>query len=120
MFVAATNTIRLENSGGGETIDPRQTDILATTEAQPAGRYLVTVTITATDLDNSRATFEVQHRDADDNEVALETVIVAVPADDCRQYNFAFALEANERITVVPYADMLGTVMATISWQRIS
>ncbi len=121
MLVPGSYTISVANNNGGESIDPRREDVLATTDAQPVGRYFCTVTLTATSLDDSKALFEIQHRDPTDDEVnPLESIVVAVPVDETRQFECAFALEADERITVVPYTDMLGTVMAAINWQQLA
>ncbi len=121
MFVAATNTIRLESDAGGEHIDPRADDVLATMGAgQRSGRYLLKITICAISLDDSKAMFEIRHRNAADDDT-LESAIVAVPVDDCRQFEFGFALDDDEQIVVVPYpGDMIGTVTVAINWQRIS
>ena len=113
------HALGLGNDAGGEHVDPSQTDVLATTDAQPDGRYLCKVTIVAHSLDDSKALFEVQHRDSVDGEDPLESVIVAVPADDCSQFEVVFALSADERITVVPYAAFIGTAIVSINWQRL-
>lgn len=103
-----------------EQVDPRLTDVLNTTGAKPAGRYLVTVDLTASDLDDSKALLEVQHRDSDNNSIPLESIIVAVPQDNCRQFDFGFVLEANERISVVPYTDIIGVVTVAFDIRSIS
>src|SRR6476660_7750387 len=121
MFAPGSYTIALANDNGGEHVDPVRADVLATTDAQPGGRYLCLVTITATSLDNSLALFEIQHRDNTDDEAnPLESLVVAVPVDETRQFECGFSLEADERITVVPYVDMIGTVMAALNWQQIA
>lgn len=121
MFADGLYTIGYAADGGGEHIDPVRTDVLATTDEQPQGQYLCLVTCTASNLDDSKALFEVQRRDATDDEVnPIESYVVSVPVDDSKQFEFAFALNDNERITVVPYADLIGTVTAAINWQRIS
>jgi hypothetical protein len=121
MFAAGSYTLGIANNNGGEQIDPRREDVLATTDAQPQGSYLCQVTITATSLDDSKALCEIQHRDATDDETnPLESLVVAVPVDDTRQFECAFTLEQDERVTVVPYTDMIGTVMAAINWQRVA
>lgn len=117
----AITTFGLESDNGGEHIDPARTDVLATTDAQPEGRYACVITIVATLLDDSKALFEIQQRDAtDDENNPVKSAVVAVPVDDCRQFTFAFQLGDQERITVVPYADMIGTVFACINWDRLS
>ncbi len=114
-------TIGLASDNGGEHVDPVQTDVLATTDSLPKGRYLIKVTLTASDLDGSRARFEIQHRDNTDDEVnPLESAVVSVPVDDCRQYEFGFSLDRDERITVVPYENTIGTLTAAINWQALS
>ena len=114
-------TLGLASDNGGEHIDPRRTDVLATTDSQPGGRYICLITLSATSLDDSKAMFEIQRRDAtDDEDNPIESAVVAVPVDDCRQFQFAFSLKDNERITVVPYVDLIGTLTAAINWQRIS
>jgi hypothetical protein len=118
MFLPLHTTL-LFSDGGGEHIDPRQTDVLATTGSQPAGLYLVLVTITATDLDDSKAKIEIQHRDCTDDEAnPVESVVVAVPVDNSAQFEFAFKLKQDEIIAVVPYADLIGTITVAINWQR--
>lgn len=112
-------TIGLASDGGGEHVDPRREDVLATTDAQPDGRYLCRITIVAVSLDDSKALFEVQRRDATDDEAnPLESAVVAVAVDSCQQFDFAFKLDVNERISVVPYLDLIGTVMVAINWER--
>ncbi len=115
-------TTALASDGGGEHNDPTDGEILATTDAQPAGKYNCLITCTACELDDSKALFEIQHRNSDDEDTnVLESVIVAVPTDSSRQFEYAFDLEVNERITVVPYAaGFIGRVMVAINWQRVS
>lgn len=121
MFAPGIYTIATANNNGGEQIDPRREEVLATTDNQPHGQYLCQVTITATSLDDSKGLFEIQHRDNMDDDVnPIESLVVAVPVDETRQFECAFALNQDERITVVPYTDMIGTVMAAINWQRIA
>lgn len=121
MFVAATNTIKIANDGGAEHVDPQADEVLATTENLPAGRYLVNLIITTADLDDSKARFYVQHRDSTDDELnPVEQVVVSAPADGCQQINLGFALDVDERISVVPYAAFVGTVTVALNWQRIS
>lgn len=123
MFVADNVfTLGLASDGGGEHNDPTENEVLATTDAQPAGKYHALVTCTACELDDSKALFEIQHRNADDEDNnILESLIVAVPVDSSRQFEVAFDLETNERITVVPYAaGLIGRVMVAINWQRVS
>lgn len=117
-FVTA---IGLASDNGGEHIDPRREDVLATTDLLPRGRYLCLITLTATNLDDSQALFEVQHRDSTDDEAnPLESAVIACPMADCRQFQFGFKLDEGERITVVPYADMLGTVTVAINWEAMA
>lgn len=123
MFTAENvYTLGLASDAGGEHLDPPVGEILATTDAQPAGQYHCLITITALDLDDSKALFDLQHRNsADEEDTVIENAIVAVPADSTQQFEFAFALEDSERITVVPYAaGFNGRVMVAINWQRVA
>lgn len=124
MFTAGDNifTVGLVSDSGGEHLDPPEGEILATTDALPAGTYHCLITITAVDLDDSKALFHVQHRnDADEEDNLIESAIVAVPVDTTQTFEFGFALEEDERITVIPYAQGFnGRVMAAINWQRVS
>ena len=119
MFVAALSGVRLASDGGGEHIDPRADDVLATTDTLREGRYLVRVTLTATVLDDSKALFVVRRRNAADDDT-VESAVVAVPVDDCRQYDFAFGTDEGELISVTPYTDMIGIVMVAINYQRMT
>ncbi len=115
-------TLGLVSDFGGEHLDPPTGEILVTTDAQAAGTYHCMITITACELDDSKALFDIQHRNADDDENALiENVIVAVPVDQSWQFEYGFTLEEGERITVVPYVQGFnGRVMAAINWQRVA
>jgi hypothetical protein len=119
MFTEGPHTLGLANDAGGEHVDPSATETLATTNSQPTGRYLCKITIVAHSLDDSKALFAVQHRDNADSEDPLESVVVAVPADDCKQLEVVFSLDDSERITVVPYVDFIGTAIVAINWQRL-
>ncbi len=113
-------TIGLASDSGGEHLNPTRGEILATTDAQPAGHYHCLFTITACELDDSKALFEIQHRNAaDEDNNIIESAVVAVPFDNSSQYEFGFALEQNERISVVPYAGFNGRTMVAINWQRV-
>ena len=119
MFSAAPHTPFYQSANGGEHIDPEVDSVLVTTGELPAGNYLCMVTLATTDLADSQARFTVEHRDVLDQN-ALETIIVSVPVANSLQVEVAFRLEANERISVVPYVDIVGTVMAALNWQRIA
>lgn len=123
MFVADNvYTTGLASDGAGEHQDPGDGEILATTDAQPAGHYHCLVTITAIELDDSKALFEIQHRNSDDEDTnVLESLIVAVQVDSSQPFECAFMLEENERISVVPYpVGFVGRVMVAINWQRVA
>ena len=121
MYTTATNTLHVVSDSGGEHTNPPAEEILATTDQLPAGRYLMTVTICTRDLDSSQAQFSVQHRDQYDDECAIVgTITVTVPVDDSRQFDCSFVLEELERVSVVPYISLVGTVSAAINWQRVS
>ncbi len=124
MFTAAPEifSIGFVSDSGGEHIDPPAGEILATTDAQAAGTYHCMITITAVELDDSKALFDIQHRNAaDEEETLIENVPVSVPVDMTDQFEFAFTLEDQERITVVPYAQGFnGRVMVAINWQRVA
>lgn len=115
-------TTGLASDSGGEHLDPPEGEILATTDMLPAGKYHILVSITAVDLDDSRALFEIQRRNALDEENNLvESAIVSVPIDNTKQFEFAFALESCERITVVPYPiGFNGRVMVALNWQQVA
>lgn len=115
MFVAATNSIGLHC--GGEQTNPTTSTVLATTGAKPAGRYIAWITI-ATD---AAAQFDIQHRNAaDSGNISNEVMTVYVPANDTRQFAVGLVLAADERIRVVPNANITGVAVATINWQRIA
>jgi len=113
-------TTGLASDGGGEHVDPSKNDVLATTGPLHACQALCLVTITALDLDASRALVEIQHRDSTDDETnPVESVVVACPADDCKQVEVLFRLESNENVTVVAYEDCIGRVLVAINWQQL-
>lgn len=116
MLIGAKQPIYLESAGGGEHVDPRLDDVLAVTDTLAAGGVLCTVTLAATNLDDSKALFLVRHRNSD-NDDTLESAIVAVPVDDSKQFDFVFTVADGEYIDVSPYADITGTVMAAINYQ---
>ena len=123
MFSAANIfTLGLASDSGGEHVNPTKNEVLATTDSQPTGHYHALVTLTACELDDSKALFEIQHRNnADEENNILETLIVAVPVDSSRQFEVAFELNPDERITVIPYGNGFnGRCMAAINWQRVS
>ncbi len=114
MFVGARQFVALNNNAGGEQTDPRAEDVLAITDALAAGTYLCQLTLTAVSLDDSKALFEVRHRNAADDDT-LESVVVAVPVDDSRQYELVFTVADGEWIAVGPYVDLTGTLFAAIT-----
>jgi hypothetical protein len=114
MFVATTNTIKQNSAGDG--VNPTTATVLATMGANlPAGRYIVWVTLETT----ANAMFDIQHRNSTDAG-NIEVAQMRCPANDSRQGYFAFVLDANERVRVVPSANITGNAGATINWQRIS
>jgi len=113
MFVAPTNTIGFNSAG--EQTNPTTATVLATTGSKPHGRYICWVTISST----VAAQFDVQHRNAADGG-NIEVATVYVPLNDSRQYVFGFVLEADERVRIVPNANITGDAVAVINWQRIS
>jgi hypothetical protein len=118
MFTVGLQPVALVSDGGGEHVDPRADEVLAITEALPVGRCQVCVTATAVSLDDSKALFVIQHRNTADDDT-LESVVVAVPVDDTRQFDVVFLMAEGEWIAVVPYVDLLGTVMVALNYQSL-
>ena len=117
MFVLSTNTIALQSQG--EQTNPTTATVLADTGAVApvnGGRFIVWVTI-ATD---ANAQFDIQRRNAANGANVGSVPTVYVPANDTRQFSFAFSLEAGERIRVVPNANITGVCAVTLNYQRIS
>lgn len=118
MYIATARTMKLASDSGGEHVDPRQEEVLAATDPQAQGRYSARITITAVSLDDSKGVFVVHRRNSTDDD-DVESAIVSVPVDNSDQFDFCFELEQDEFLSVTPYTDMIGTVMAAINFQRV-
>lgn len=89
-----------------------------TTGALSAGRYRCRTTIAATTLNDDvaakPAVLAIQHRDStNDGDTPLEQTLVTVRLNTTGVILQAYAVEANDRITVVPYSDLVGVAVAT-------
>ena len=116
MFVFSTNTIGVQSNG--EQTNTTTATVLADTGALTpnGGRFVVWVTF-ATD---ANAQFDIQRRNAANAANVGSVPTVYVPANDTRQFSFAFALGAGERIRVVPNAGITGVCAVTLNYQRVS
>jgi hypothetical protein len=61
----------------------------------------------------------VQRRDSLNSELPVETLVVGTPADDGREFEHVYTLDADERISVVAYATLFGAMTTQINWQRL-
>lgn len=117
MFVAGTNSIFVQSNG--EQTNPTTATVLADTGAlapSNGGRFLVWVTIAS----DANAQFDIQRRNSANSANVGSVPTAYVPANDTRQFSFAFTLDASERIRVVPNANITGTCAVTLNYQRIS
>lgn len=119
MYVAPGHTVKLASDGGGEHLDPRAEDVLATTDPLQAGRWLCRVTATATSLDDSKAVFVIQRRNAADDDT-LDSAVFAVGVDASAQFDFVFEVDDQELVNVVPYVDLIGMVAVAINYQHLT
>lgn len=118
---AALNTTKISPYLGAPYSNPGVDDTVVTTGALPAGKYLCQVTIGTAELTDSRAIFQVQRRNVEDDDGSvLEAVAVVVPFDTTLQLGFMFNLDADERVSVVSMEDLEGDVYASINYQRLA
>lgn len=99
----------------GTQTDPTTTDVLADTDKQSAGLYEVRVFVGGA-VD---ATYAVQRRNAA-NDANVGDAIVLRGGTTTAEYVLTLTLETDERVRVLPSANVTGDVEAAIQIERLS
>lgn len=119
MFVSPLNHLRTDSLFGAPYSDPQEGDVIVTTQALPAGRYVCTITIATVELTDSRFIAQIQRRDAEDTDSPVASTTVVVPFDRTEQFAYAVDLEAGENLSVASAENVEGQVYAAITYQRV-
>jgi hypothetical protein len=103
------------HDSAGKQTNPTTADVLADTGAIPSALYDVRVLVGC----SAAATFNIQHRNAANDGNVSDTVLIRAAAGQTGEYIFKYALNTNERIRVVPEANITGSAEATVQAIRI-
>lgn len=103
-------------NSAGKTNNPTTATVLADTGALASAIYEVRVFVGC----DVAATFVVQHRDAANTGNVGSVPVLRAAAGQTAEYVFTTALNANERMRVLPEANITGNAEATVEATRIA
>lgn len=103
------------NSAGSVTNPTAASSVLADTGALVSALYECRVAVGC----SVAAAFSVQHRNAA-NTSTNETIILRAAAGQTGEYAFKFNINTNERIRVMPAADITGNAEAIVEVVRVA
>jgi hypothetical protein len=103
------------HDSAGKTTNPTTTDVLADTGAIPASLYELRICIGC----SAAATFNIQHRNSSNDGNVSDTVLLRAAAGQTGEYVLKYSINNNERIRVLPEANITGTAEATVQAIRV-
>jgi hypothetical protein len=104
------------HDSAGKTNNPTTASVLADTGALPGAMYDVRVLVGC----SAAATFNVQHRNAANSGNVSDTVLIRAAAGQTGEYILKYALNKDERIRVVPEANITGDAEITIQAIKVA
>lgn len=102
------------NSSSPQT-NPTTSTVLADTGALPAALYEARVTCGCT----VAAIFQIQRRDTSNGSNVGSVIYIRAAAGQTGEYVFKYELNSNERIRVLPAANITGDAEASVSVERM-
>ena len=112
---ATVSYAQIQDSTGPQT-NPTTATVLADTGALPSGMYQV-IFVGGCSV---AAKLDLQHRNAANDGVVSDTVTVRVAAGQSSQLVFKFAINKNERLRVLPQANITGEAEAALQVFRVA
>jgi hypothetical protein len=100
----------------GKTTNPTTTSVLADTGALASAIYEVSVFVGC----SAAATFVIQRRNAANDASVGDVPVIRAAAGQTAEYMLTYALNTNERIRVLPEANITGDAEATIIAVRVA
>ena len=100
----------------GKQTNPTTSTVLADTGVLPGALYEVRVLVGC----SAAATMNVEHRNAANDGTISDTVLLRVAAGQTGMYVLKFDVKTNERIRVVPEANITGAAESTLQAIRVT
>jgi hypothetical protein len=104
------------HDSAGKTTNPTTADVLADTGVMVAGIYEVRVFLGC----SVAATFNIQHRNAANDGGISDPVLIRAAAGQTGEYVLKYGINLNERIRVVPEANITGAGEASVQAIRVA
>lgn len=114
-FRTVTNPPYAFNTTGKQT-NPTTSDVLADSGALPGAIYEVRVFVGC----SVAATFVVQHRDAANSGNVGSVPVLRAAAGQTAEYVYTMAFNTNERVRVLPEANITGAAECAVEVTRIA
>lgn len=115
MAVSSASYAAYHDSAGKQT-NPTTATVLADTGAMAGAMYDVRVLVGC----SAAATLNVEHRNAANDGTVSDTVLIRVAAGQTGEYIFKYFIKTNERIRVLPEANITGAGEATIQAIKVA
>jgi hypothetical protein len=104
------------HDSAGKVTNPTTAEVMADTGALPGALYEVRIMVGC----SAAATFNVQHRNAANDGNVSDTVIIRAAAGQTGEYILKYALVKNERIRVLPEANITGLGEVTLQAIKVA